>query len=161
MDAAKGAAEKINEFSENTRALEKAAKAAVKAGETAEKLSQAQELMKGVEAFGKLATGLGMAAMGLGLALSVFGPGAEDKTGIILGAIDKLDNKVDGLWNAMDSRFDEVLKKIDLAAADLGFDDEKKRFNSLRADIRLFRKNPTDGEKRECQVLSLLAKSSK
>lgn len=146
LDAAKGAAEKINEFSENARALEKAAKAAEKAGDTFEKLSQAQELMKGVEAFGKLATGLGMAAMGLELALSVFGPEAPDPTELILGAIDKLDNKVDGLWNAMDSRFDEVLKKIDKAAADLGLDDEMERFNSLRADIRLFRTNPTSGE---------------
>ena len=32
------------------------------------------------------------------LALSVFGPEAPDPTELILGAIDKLDNKVDGLW---------------------------------------------------------------
>ena len=143
LDAAKGAAEKINEYAETARDLEKVAKAAEKAGETAEKLSQAQDLMKSVKAFGKLASGLGMASIGLELALSVFGPDAPDPTELILGAIDKLDNKIDGLWNAMDSRFDEVLKKIDLAAADLGLDDEMERFNSLRVDIRGFLTDPT------------------
>jgi hypothetical protein len=132
LDAAKGAAEKINEFSENARALEKAAKAAVKAGETAEKLSQAQDLMKGVKAFGKLASGLGMAAMGLELALSVFGPEAPDPTELILGAIDKLDNKVDGLWASMDKKFDEVLGKVDQVAADIMISEELENFAVLQ-----------------------------
>lgn len=103
-------------------------------------LSKFQNAFKGVKIFGKLSTALTAANMGLELAMFAIGK-PDDPNKVILDAVRALDNKVTGMWNAMNVQFDRIHAHLDDTSAKQNIQQEIKNFASLNDLVQLYQQS--------------------
>jgi len=139
LDQVEGAAISLQEYSDKVTKLAKRGK----------DLSEVQSVFNGVKVFGKLSTCFAMANIGLDLAMFAFGVDAPDPNEMILKAIDALDNKVTGMWSAMDVQFEKVHQHIDHNTAKEASREALIYFAGLQKKISLFREEPTPSLERD------------
>jgi len=134
-ESAKEGLKSLQEYSDDISELSKT-----------KELAKFQGVFKDAKIFGTAAACFTVANIGLELAIFALGDKPPTMDELILDAVKALDNKVTGMWNAMNVQFDKVHTHMNDIAAKQEISEELKNFRSLNEQIQLYQEHKGESQ---------------